>query len=321
MRWIAVETHTHTKHSDAQLSVERLIANSRLAELDAVVLSDHNTDSGMREVPADQCSPEVIPGVEWTTFYGHLVAVAPEKFVDWRDLDVNNLDTHLRALHDANGVAIMAHPCDPGEPFCCGCHWDFKIEDWNEIDAVEVWHEEYPYRSKWNASAKELWLGALRSGFHLTALSASDWHVTFGPEVPFGVNYLQVDETLPTATAVKEAIRKGQAYFTLGPTVQLAVQCESACAQIGDRISAGNVELSLCFNNTSRRAVWEPYNLRPQSIALLQAEKEITLPFPGYGQALTHRLQLEAGFFYVELRGTVQNEPAMLLMTNPIYIY
>ena len=139
MKWICLETHTHTVHSDAKFTVNELLTAAHRAQLDAIILTDHNTDTGTDEISPSQTDPRVVPGIEWTTFYGHVVVIGAEKFIEWRDLTIDNLDPHLREAHQAGAIVQMAHPFQPGEPFCCGCHWDFKIPDWNQIDSIEVW--------------------------------------------------------------------------------------------------------------------------------------------------------------------------------------
>lgn len=320
MKYVSVETHTHTVHSDAQLTVKELLEACRKAEWDAFVLTDHNTDSGMEEVPANQVSPAVIPGIEWTTFHGHVIVIAPDRFVEFRDLTTQNLDAHIDKVHDAGGVAILAHPCDPGEPFCCGCHCDFEIQRWENVDGMEVWHEEDPDASEWNRRSKALWLKKLDEGFCITALCASDWHVTFPEDVPFGVNYLGLDENLPVANAVKNAIIAGRCFVTMGPTIALSLHQKDATAGIGDTVLPGDATLSLCFDDAQRKNVWQHYSIVPKTVAVIQNHTETVLPFPGYGEKISVPRKLASGYIRVELRGSLLGNPRTLLMTNPVYI-
>lgn len=320
MKWIAIETHTHTVHSDAKLTVSELMQAAHAAELDAFVLSDHNTDAGMREVPANQAAPTVIPGIEWTTFHGHAVVIAPKRFVEWRDLTIKNFDAHLDAAHAADAVVVMSHPCIPGEPFCCGCHWDFEVPHWEKLDAMEVWHEQEPSVSRWNARAGALWVQKLQEGFRPTALSATDWHETYAPDVAFGVNYLEIDESLPLTDAVKDAIRHGRAYMTLGPTVALSASAGGKCAGIGTSLPAGDIRVTLRFDNHARQSVWKHYKLHPMRVAVIVNETETLLPFPGYGQEINWQGTIEKGYLRVELRGTMHAKNCALVLTNPIWV-
>lgn len=320
MKFVTVETHTHTVHSDASLTVAELLDASRKAELEAIVLTDHNTDSGLDEIAANQTNPVVVNGIEWTTFYGHIIIIAPNQFVEWRDLTKNNLDAHLKAVHEAGGIAVLAHPCDPGEPFCCGCHCDFEIQNWGNLDAMEVWHEGDPDGSVWNAKAKALWLKKLNEGFRTTALCASDWHETFAPDIPFGVNYLEIDESLPLADAIKDAIRCGRCFLSTGPAVYINLACDGLNVGIGGTLSPGQATLSLRFDETQRRRVWEQYQVKPESVALIQNGGEDILAFPGYGTTLSKELTLRPGHFRLELRGSVHAKQRTILMTNPVYI-
>lgn len=320
MKFVTVETHTHTVHSDASLTVAELLEASRKAELDAIVLTDHNTDSGLDEVPDNQANPAVINGIEWTTFYGHVIIIDPNQFVEWRDLTESNLDAHLKAVHEAGGIAVLAHPCDPGEPFCCGCHCDFEISNWGNLDAIEVWHEDDPDGSIWNARAKALWLKKLNEGVRLTALCASDWHETFAPDIPFGVNYFEIDESLPLADAIKDAIRSGRCFLTVGPTVRMNMTCGDRSIGIGGTVPPGRATLTLRFDDTRRRRVWEHYQIIPESVLFFQNGLETIVPFPGYGTTITKEFTLESGRFRMELRGSIHGKARTILMTNPIYV-
>lgn len=320
MKWITVETHTHTLHSDASLSVAELITFAGEMGLDAFFLTDHNTDSGMDDVPSGQANPTVLPGIEWTTFYGHVVILAPEAFVEWRDLTPANLDAHLSAVREARGISVMSHPCDPGEPFCCGCHWDFKLRDWSLLDAIEVWHEEEPSNSKCNAMTKRIWIKRLREGHRLTALSSTDWHVTFKPEVCFGVNYFAVDETLPLGQACKEAVRSGRVFFTAGPTVSFRVGQGDAAAEIGDTIDAGSATVHIRIDRGAHTRVWERYEVEPESIVLIANEQAQALPFPGYGEELVLPITARPGYLRLELHGKIHGRDCDVALTNPIYV-
>ena len=320
MKFITVETHTHTVHSDASLTVAELLNASRKAELEAIVLTDHNTDSGLDEIAAGQTNPVVVSGIEWTTFYGHVIVIAPNRFVEWRDLTKSNLDAHLEAVHEADGIAVLAHPCDPGEPFCCGCHCDFAIQNWGNLDAMEVWHEGDPDGSVWNARAKALWLKKLNEGFRTTALCASDWHETFAPDIPFGVNYLEIDESLPITAAIKDAIRGGRCFLSTGPTVQINLTCSGRNAGIGGTLPPGRATVSLQFDDTQRRRVWEQYRVEPESVALIGNDREDIAEFPGYGTTLSKELTLRPGYFRLELRGSIHAKQRTILMTNPVYV-
>lgn len=86
MKWLACELHTHTVHSDGSQTLQELASGAGRLGFDAIALTDHNTMSGLngREDAQRDSGLMIIPGMEWTTFYGHLVTIGLDGFVDWR---------------------------------------------------------------------------------------------------------------------------------------------------------------------------------------------------------------------------------------------
>lgn len=87
---IAAELHCHTYHSDAQFSPAELAESARNMGLDIIALTDHNTMSGYEELALTKI--QFIHGIEWTTFFGHMVVLGQKTFVDWRDATIQNID-------------------------------------------------------------------------------------------------------------------------------------------------------------------------------------------------------------------------------------
>jgi predicted metal-dependent phosphoesterase TrpH len=147
LRWVPCELHAHSVHSDGRLTVAEMAWEARALGLDIVALTDHNTNSGLREIPeAERASGvAIIPGMELTTFYGHLLAWGTTAYEEWRSLSRVNVDSAVAAIHAGGGLAGVAHPFNPGSPFCTGCFWDFEGPDWDQVDFLEVWSETDPW--------------------------------------------------------------------------------------------------------------------------------------------------------------------------------
>lgn len=328
MKWICMETHTHTVHSDASYTVNDLLRAAGNAGLDAIALTDHNTDTGFDEIATGQTAPRVVPGIEWTTFFGHVVVIAPDGFVEWRDLTKENLDSHLRDVHAHNGIAVMAHPYIAGEPFCCGCHWDFEVPDYREIDAIEVWSEGDPDWKNFNQMAYRAWVQKISEGFRITALTARDWHRDDAPDVIYGVNYLYIDEAKPMAEAFKEAIRAGRSYLTAGPQIRFRAEAGGSAAGIGGTVPAGSVTVTVAAEDTARRRVWEPYELVPEKFVITNVEsgsypirRRVTeVPFTAYGSEESVTVETVPGPLFLELAGTAHGKPCKLALTNPVWV-
>ncbi|MCU0702363.1 MAG: PHP domain-containing protein [Fimbriiglobus sp.] len=63
-RRVAADLHTHTTASDGAFTTSQVVAFARLARLDAVAITDHDTFAGVPEMAVD--GVRVIPGVEVT---------------------------------------------------------------------------------------------------------------------------------------------------------------------------------------------------------------------------------------------------------------
>ena len=152
------------------------------------------------------------------------------------------------------------------------------------------------------------------------AVSARDWHEEKDPALIYGVNYLCIDESMPFAEAVKDAIRKKRGYMTAGPVLSLEVKTAAETCGIGDTIRAGDAEFRIVLDRDQRREVWLPYELEPECIHLINNDEIRSFDFPGYGVPLKVNQPVEKGFVFMELHGKAHNKPCRLLMTNPLII-
>ena len=73
MSRICAELHCHTLHSDALFTPEELAEAARDNQIDLIALTDHNTLSGYAQM--EQTGLPFIHGIEWTTFYGHMLVL------------------------------------------------------------------------------------------------------------------------------------------------------------------------------------------------------------------------------------------------------
>ncbi len=82
-RWYAGDLHMHTVHSDGRWTTAQLLAAVRRRGLDFFALTDHNTQSALRELAAADLGGLLpLPGVEVTTNAGHLLAIGVERPID-----------------------------------------------------------------------------------------------------------------------------------------------------------------------------------------------------------------------------------------------
>lgn len=236
-RWVPCELHTHTQASDGKFTLEELACNAKSLGLEAFAVTDHNTlhtDAEIKDI-SEKVGIEIISGLEWTTFYGHLVTLGLKEYADWRCVGANEIHRGLDDIHGKQGIAGIAHPFRVGGPLGTGCYWEFNVEDWNDIDYIEVWSGLTPYMNPNNKQAYELWNNLINEGYKITALCGRDWHESYhGNELP-AVSYLgiDVDDNRSFQDKALEAIKSGCVSVTTGPLITLTTQCNSTGIERG----------------------------------------------------------------------------------------
>lgn len=135
--------HCHTNHSDGTFTPLALAEAAREAGYQGMALTDHNTCSGCDAYYMEEnIDFPMLRSMEWTTYYGHMLVFGIEEIVDWRDADLFNIDTKIAEVKAKGGLVGIAHPFDPGNPICTGCHWEFDVHNWENVDAIEIWNGE-----------------------------------------------------------------------------------------------------------------------------------------------------------------------------------
>jgi len=236
-----VELHCHTRHSDGAFTPDALCRAAQAAGYAGIALTDHNTVSGLEEIDDDltAATVPVIPGIEWTTFYGHLLVLGARRLVDWRWARPETIDDHLREIRDAQGVTGIAHPFEFGSPLCTGCYWDFKVRDWSLVDYLEVWSEPDPHGRLKNHLAFEWWTDLLNRGVRVTAVSGRDWHGPDAGPVRPAVTWLGLAGGTVTTGAVQDALRAGRSWVTLGPRLDVSLARAGRVYGLGDAVEPG----------------------------------------------------------------------------------
>uniref|UniRef100_UPI001F09690F CehA/McbA family metallohydrolase n=1 Tax=Paenibacillus periandrae TaxID=1761741 RepID=UPI001F09690F len=127
--WLACELHTHTPNSDGKHTLYELARSAAALELDWIAVTDHNTTSGLfgKEVVEQATNIKILTGLEWTTFYGHMLVLGLPAggYADWRMLGPNDLAQGLREVKALGAIAGLAHPFRVGSPMCTGCYWEY----------------------------------------------------------------------------------------------------------------------------------------------------------------------------------------------------
>lgn len=336
VRWIACELHTHTQHSDGVQTLEELAAGAVELGFDAIALTDHNTMSGLagKDSIASQYGLLILPGMEWTTFYGHMVTLGLSEYADWRSADPSQIVDGIQAVHHLGGIAGLAHPFRIGSPACTGCYWEYELKDWSVVDYIEVWSGTFASIRTNNRRAFALWTDKLNEGFRISATSGRDWHAQMKTEEPLSVTYLGIpDGEQPTEELLVNSLREGRATVTVGPLLSLAIFADGHKFELGSVVSPLQTEdqrelqASVTIDFTVRSGLWF---LSDQTFKLIlcsdqgqELDIEVTWSKNNANEPVClSGLPLSPGprkWLRAELWGIVQGALAIIAFTNPVY--
>lgn len=327
------ELHCHTRHSDGTQTIEELVRAAAGYEFAGVALTDHNTQAAWQEVTPELVERyvPVVKGIEWTTFFGHMLVLGCDEYVDWRFALPDNIDDYIAQIVDVGGIAGIAHPFEIGAPICGGCHWEFNVRNWKNVSYIEIWSNEDPMTKAKNPAAIDWWTELLNEGHRLACSAGRDWHFPDGVHVdPSGkprenvkpeilsATYLGVRGDLPVQEAVVDALRAGRTYVTLGPVLALTAEQNGRTFTIADVMENGACTVRVDVSTAERRHVWEQFGVEPQTVRIVGRAGTREMPLAD-GCAVFADLPVD-GWLRAEVYGRKSGRDGQLLaVTSPVY--
>lgn len=314
MSYLPCELHCHTIHSDGAFQVKELLETAKADHLSLIALTDHNTFSGHAELD-DSILPS-IRGIEWTTYFGHMLVLGAKQFVDWRDAVPNNIDEKIKEVKAAGGIVGIAHPFQMGSPICTGGRWEFNVKSWNNVDYMEIWHEDLTRITSENTKSLELWTSLLDKGYRIAASYGRDWH---RPEHGghYGCTYIDIDGDVNEQQAIR-AIRMGKTVVSTGVKFFFNLHRYANTYSIGDTVKKGTYTFSFFTDIHSREKNAGNEAVKYKTIRIVTNGGKIVLETRFDERHV--RLNLERGHWYrAELWGSVDTESQPLAITSPIY--
>lgn len=313
--WFACELHCHTVHSDGNFTVSELIKTAKERKLKGICLTDHNTMSGHLEAKAEK-DLAILPGIEWTTYFGHMLVLGAEDFVDWRDATVENIDEKMKAVHQAKGLVGIAHPFQLGTPICTGGHWNFKVKDFSLVNYMEIWSEGEPLLNSPNKRARKLWHQKLSEGYRITPTMGRDWHRGENNLLHGACTYLLCEGEFLTPESMKEAIRMGRTSVSAGPLFYFTTNKGET---VGDEIEKGERTLEFTIDFERFSSMNLDYKVKPEKVVLLTKNMKTAAEFGCEEKCI--KLSLESGYYTAELYGKVgDKDNELIAFTAPIYV-
>ena len=185
VKYIRAELHNHSTESDGKLSIKELVDYAESQKFEVLAVTDHNTVSGQDkafQVARDK-ELDILPGVEVTTFYGHILALGLRHMIDFADMDPKYPEELVRKLKAAGARAVgCAHPFCIGEPIMKGCRLAMEFRYPEVLDYIEVFNTSAGDLFSGNEFALNWWEELVLQGIHIAATTGIDLHTI--PENP-----------------------------------------------------------------------------------------------------------------------------------------
>jgi len=319
--WYRGDLHMHTVHSDGRNTLCELLSLAVSRGLDFIVLTDHNTISQNTELVKMRgfCRGLLaIPGMEVTTFYGHVNALGIDKYIDFRRKSREDFEKLVDDIHSAGGIASINHPTIFREPFCRDC--PFRYRDLRRFDAVEVWNGPWHL---FNNESLSWWHTIVAEGYRVTAVGGSDYHGSNLARLGEPTTWVYAESLNPEG--ILRGIRMGRVFITHrpeGPIIEVkAIDNSGRVHTIGDEIAesvAKWIELEVSIEMAKK------YTFR------ILTERNVHKIVDIDSNEFKHReridvrdaklIRIEIGKYRNPHELIPQNSDDILALTNPIYI-
>lgn len=316
-RWYRGDLHVHSIHSDGYNTIAELAAGARQRDLDFLAITDHNTVSHHQEIASlDRADVLLVPGEEWTTYWGHANVWGLRKWADFRCQEAETVRQVMEFVHSQGKLFSINHPkrIDP-----------WKFTELTGYRCIEVW--QAPWRAL-NWESVEFWEQHLERGEHIVGVGGSDTHsIPPAHEAqPWGLGepctWVFAPEPLEEESLLR-SIEQGHVFISedpSGPFLELTADADGQGrfeAMMGDvlHVARGSaVSLRLRYRGPrgkklrllNGREVWHEGEAR---------EEEVTQEF-----ALRVEVPTWVRAEVRGLRGHPERGEVVHALTNPIYI-
>ncbi len=218
MKFLRLELHNHTTESDASITCRELLDHMLADQVDAFALTDHNTISGHRKMQAllqgSSAPIECIYGMEYTTYYGHILCLNLLEYVPWDSINPRRPELIFRQIRSTGALAGIAHPFSFGYPFATGCRFEMEVTDYSAVDFIEIFNNPEPLLTT-NLPALMLWEKLILEGQHIAATSGMDLHGK-SPMAGKYATFIQ-DKEKSVSESLTLAIKTGRTWVSKGP--------------------------------------------------------------------------------------------------------
>ena len=216
-----LELHNHTTESDASITCRELVEYMVSDHADAFAITDHNTISGHRKIRkllAEEHFPiQCIYGMEYTTYYGHILCLNLEEYVPWEDINIHHPELLFQAARAKGALVGIAHPYSFGHPFARGCRFDMKVTDYSCVDFVEIFNNPEPLHEV-NERGLQLWEDLVLSGEKLAMTCGMDLHGKWSMANQYAT-FIEGEPEGDISRELTEAIKNQKTCISRGPVL------------------------------------------------------------------------------------------------------
>lgn len=307
--WYRGELHSHTHHSEAEGSLQDLVATARAQALDFVAVTEHNTVSHVPELgdyPVEDLL--LIPGMEITTDRGHANVWGIDRWLEFRCSIPDEMFRVVKEARIRGALVSINHPKEMGPS------WTYGGE--HLFDCLEVWQLAWFMH---NDQALALWDRLLKEGHRLTAVGGSDYHQEFY-KGELGVltlgtpcNWVFAEEL--SVGGIISGVKAGHVFISenpQGPRVFLEANSDGQQANVGDElvVAPGALLRLRCLVEGAKGS----------ELCIKSVEEDFCVEINEDEFAFNMSIAIDRDTFYRAEILDPSNPPMLRALTNPIFI-
>lgn len=226
-----LELHNHTTESDASITCRELLELMEADCVDGFALTDHNTISGHRKMKELLAQPgrsiQCIYGMEYTTYYGHILCLNLKEYVSWETINLHRPELLFQAVRKTGALAGIAHPYSYGYPFARGCRFEMQVTDYSFVDFIEVFNNPEPLHEV-NEKGLLLWEHLVFEGIPIARTCGMDLH-GYSPMKGQYATFITGMPKGDTAVELQDAIHSQNTWISKGPLLETVYRREDDC--------------------------------------------------------------------------------------------
>ena len=220
-----LELHNHTTESDSSITPLELIEFMNQDQVDAFAITDHNTISGHAKIETLlnklQLPISCIYGMEYTTYYGHILCLNLKEYVPWENINLHKPELLFSAAKAKGALVGVAHPFSHGHPFSRGCRFDMNISDFNSFDFVEILNNPEPLHEV-NERGLLWWEDLVLKGYPLAFTCGMDLHGKWDMKNQYAT-FIEGEYNGNIEKELDIAIRNQKTWISKGPVLETII--------------------------------------------------------------------------------------------------